>query len=211
MRYRIAKLADLKSVVILHYNVRESHTTGFFAQMKKSFFFTYYKILLNDKNEIILCAEDDAGKICGFISATLDVNEQFKNLKRNKIKLALASLTTLITAPKVFMEIIKRYRSIEGLGSSDIYISKEGCRGEFWAWDAHKPDPVGAVELHSCFIMLLRALGVKKMYSEVDVANKKVVKFHKLNKAFEVGRVTLPDGRERIFLCNDLEQSGYSF
>lgn len=211
MRYRIAKPADLKSIVNLHYKVRESYNLGFFSHMKRMFFFQYYKILLNDKNEIILCAEDETGKICGFISATLDANEQFNNLKRNRFKLAFASLTTLITTPKVLKEIIKRYKSMADNGSSDLYISKEGCRGEFWAWDTHKPDPAGAVELQSRLIRMLRALGVKKMYSEVDVVNKRIVKFHQLNGAYEVGRITLPDGRERLFLCNDLNQSGYSF
>jgi len=210
MRYRLAKPNDLSSIVNLHYNVRQSYSVGFFACMRKPFFRQYYKILIKDKNEIILCAEDDGGIIQGFISATLNVEEQFKNLKKHKFVLGLSAITTLLLSPKIMKDVYERYKSLSSKNDRKQFITKEGVRGEFWVWNAKSPNPTASVELQSRLMMLLRALGVKKMYSEVDSINKKIVLFHKLNKAFEVGRITLPDGRERILLCNDLENSGYN-
>ena len=210
MRYRLAKPNDLSSIVNLHYNVRQSYSVGFFACMRKPFFRQYYDVLIKDKNEIILCAEDEDGVIQGFISATLNVEEQFKNLKKHKFVLGLSAITTLLLSPKIMKDVYERYKSLSSKNDRKQFITKEGVRGEFWVWNAKSPNPTASVELQSRLMMLLRALGVKKMYSEVDSINKKIVLFHKLNKAFEVGRITLPDGRERILLCNDLENSGYN-
>jgi len=210
MKYRLAKPNDLDSIVNLHYNVRHSYSVGFFACMRKPFFRQYYDVLIKDKNEIILCAEDEDGVIQGFISATLNVEEQFKNLKKHKFVLGLSAITTLLLSPKIMKDVYERYKSLSSKNDRKQFITKEGVRGEFWVWNAKSPNPTASVELQSRLMMLLRALGVKKMYSEVDSINKKIVLFHKLNKAFEVGRITLPDGRERILLCNDLENSGYN-
>lgn len=211
MKYRFAKLADLNDIVNLHYGVREYYPIGFFSEMNKCFLHQYYKILLQDKNEIILCAEDDSKQVQGFISATLDVKEQFNHLKRHKISLGFSALGTFIMKPKMIFEVLKRFKSMTSSNNEGKkFIYNEGVRGEFWVWNNKDPNPIAAVELQSRLMQVLKALGVKRMYSEVDSINKKVVKFHKLNKAIEVERILLPDGRERILLYNDLDNSAYS-
>ena len=47
---------------------------------------------------------------------------------------------------------------------------------------------------------IISALGYNRVSFEVDIYNKKVFKFHKLNGALEINRVTLDDERERVFM-----------
>ena len=85
MKYRIAKAVDSKYIVELHYNIRETYSIGVFSLLGKSFLKRYYKIILNDPNSVVVCAEDEFGVIQGFCSATLDVEAQLDNIKKQKI------------------------------------------------------------------------------------------------------------------------------
>ena len=57
MKYRLVKLCDLKEIVNIHYSIREIYPVGIFSQLGKPFLRQYYKIVLNDKNEVVVCAE----------------------------------------------------------------------------------------------------------------------------------------------------------
>lgn len=50
--------------------------------MGKPFLKKYYKIVLNDPNEVVICAENEKGQIVGFNSSTLDAKAQMDNLRR---------------------------------------------------------------------------------------------------------------------------------
>lgn len=84
------------------------------------------------------------------------------------------------------------------------YFVSEGVRGEYWAWKAAEKDPVGSVEMNMAYRAVLRALGVKEVFYEVDTGNKKVLAYHKLHKDVIIETINLPDGRERYLMKSDL-------
>ena len=130
MKFRIAKVSDYKEIAELHYNVRDRYSRGFFSKMGKLFLNQYYKIILNDPNEVVLCAVDNSGDICGFTSGTLNVEDQFANLRKNSFYLLIASIPSVILNPKLILEIWERYKFSKGK-SKEKFVTASGARGEF--------------------------------------------------------------------------------
>ena len=56
---------------------------------------------------------------------------------------------------------------------------------------------------------IMKILGAKKLFFEVDKINKRILKFHKINGAEEVKSYTMPDGRERVELLYNM--NNYNF
>ena len=81
IRFRLAKPCDAKQLADCHWHVRDRYTKGIFLSLGKSFLREYYKIILNDPYEVVVCAETETGKVIGFSSATLDAAKQAENLK----------------------------------------------------------------------------------------------------------------------------------
>ena len=99
--YRIAKVSDAKQIAQIHYSVRHKHPLGIFSQMGFSFLKQYYRVILDDPYEIIICAENDKREIVGFNSGTLDANWQMNTLRRHKLSLGLAALGSIICNPRL--------------------------------------------------------------------------------------------------------------
>ena len=57
---------------------------GFFHNLGFYFTLNYYKILLSNKNSVILIAEDQYQNLLGFHSGTLKMEEQLNDLKKKK-------------------------------------------------------------------------------------------------------------------------------
>ena len=210
LRIRIAKKSDFREISEIHYLSRKSLSDGFFSFATKRFIYLYYKIMLDDPNFLVLCAEDKTNKINGFVSASLDAKEQFKNLSNHKISLGCSLIPLLFSRPYLLIEAFKRYRSL--LGESDEkFINVDGARGEFWVWDIRKKNSVWPVILYNSHLHLLSLLGLEKMNFEVDKKNRKILKFHKQNGAEILDVFTLPDGRERFLMCYHLKKLLYAF
>lgn len=203
MKYRIAKLCDLNDVVNIHYSIRDIYSVGFFSNMRKSFIRQYYKILLNDKNEIIVCAEDKNGKIVGFCSSSLDMESQLRNLKKHKLLLGISALSSIISKPLLILQIIERIKAINSSSINKIIIT-EGARSEYWAWDGNNNDSISSVEMYLANLKILKSLGVKTVNGEVDKVNRKVLAFQKANGFKIIDEIKLSDGRERFILSCDL-------
>ncbi len=163
----------------------------------------YYKIVLNDPNEVVICAENEKGQIVGFNSSTLDAKAQMDNLRRKRVQLAFAAFTSILANPKLIKPLFDRYKSMHTSSPTKYFVS-EGVRGEYWAWKAAEKDPVGSVEMNMAYRAVLRALGVKEVFYEVDAGNKKVLAYHKLHKDVIIETINLPDGRERYLMKSDL-------
>ena len=84
IRFRLAKPSDAKQIAYVHLHIRDKYDQGFFAQVNYSFLKQYYKVMLNDPNEVIVCAEDENGLIVGFSSGSLDASKQMKSMRDNK-------------------------------------------------------------------------------------------------------------------------------
>lgn len=205
MHFRLAKLSDLNEIVTLHYNVRDTYSVGFFSKMRKSFFRQYYKILLNDPNEIILYAEDNLGHKCGFASSTLDVEAQFRNLRKYKIALAIGALPSFILNPKLVLDAWKRYRSTN-VNSQQQFVTATGARGEYWVWDNNNKDSIWSTVLYNKSLEIMFLLGSQIVRFEVDSVNSRILQFHKKNGALEESKIILDDGRERVLMSIDLNK-----
>lgn len=203
MRLRLAKPSDSNSIAQIHYNSREELTNGFFASVSKLFLIHYYKIVLNDPNSVVVCAEDNEGMICGFASSTLDAQNQFQNIGKHKLRLALALLPSILLKPRILFDALSRYASIRGK-SDNQYVSLFGVRGEFWVWDSRNKDTIWAGVLNNAHLHVLKVLGAKTLRFEVNADNLNVINFSKRNGAEIIDRIVLSDGRERLIMCYDL-------
>lgn len=114
-----------------------------------------------------------------------------------------AAFTSILANPKLIKPLFDRYKSMHTSSPTKYFVS-EGVRGEYWAWKAAEKDPVGSVEMNMAYRAVLRALGVKEVFYEVDAGNKKVLAYHKLHKDVIIETINLPDGRERYLMKSDL-------
>lgn len=204
IKFRLAKPSDAKEVATLHYNVRDTYSVGYFAQMGLPFLKAYYKVVLNDPYEVVVCAEED-GKLCGFCSASLDINKQMERMNKKKFSLLFPALSSFIAKPSLIKATIKRWKVSQHKDDEKL-IPKEGARCEYWMWDASNKNSAYSVALWNTYLQILYNLGVKKFPLDVDDVNEKVMKFHLLNKAVATEHITLSDGRERTLLEYDLEK-----
>lgn len=203
MKYRLAKSVDCNSIVELHYAIRETYSVGIFAQLGKSFLKQYYKIILNDPHSVVVCAEDEQGILQGFCSATLDVAAQMTNIRRHKISLGFSAIASIIGKPSLTKHLFDRYKIIKNESNTKI-ISTEGARSEYWVWRSTNQDSVSSVEMYFASFNILKSLGVKEIFGEVDKINKKILRFQQANGFKIIDQIILPDGRERVILKMDL-------
>jgi len=203
IRLRLAKPSDTKQIAEIQYSLRKTHDVGIFSQMDKVFLKQYYNIVLNDPWEVIVCAENEKGKIVGFNSSTLDAAKQMETFRKYKFRLGIASITSIIRNPRLIKSLLDRYNSTK-IGSNLHFVINYGARGEFWAWKESEKDPIASIEMNAAYRAILRALGVKELFYEVDSSNKKVIAIHKLNKDEIINTIKLPDGRERYLMKSDL-------
>lgn len=211
IRFRLAKPSDAKQIAYVHLHIRDKYDQGFFAQVNQSFLRQYYKVMLDDPNEVIVCAEDvESGQILGFSSGSLDAAQQMKSMRKHKFSFVWPLLTSALSNPKLIKSAIDRMRSTKG-ESANKYISTEGPRLEYWGWLPNAEGGEESVPMQEVLLLILKNLGAEKLFFEVDKVNKKVLKFHKLNGAEETSSFTLPDGRERVELFYDMNTFTFKY
>jgi len=204
IKYRIAKLSDVNQIASIHYKVRDIYSEGFFSQMDIFFLRHYYRIILQDSNEIIICAENESGKILGFCSGTLNVSSQFVNIRKHKFSFVLAIIPSFIKRPSLIKAAWNRFSSIKT--NDGHFVNQGGARSEYWAWDQQCRDSEASVELLEKLYSIMYILGAKEIFFEVDIVNKKIVRFHEINGATLINKVVLDDGRERLLMKYDLDK-----
>lgn len=198
IKFRLAKPSDAKQIANCHWHVRDRYSQGIFLSLGERFLRSYYKIILNDPYEVIICAERD-GKILGFSSATLDGTKQAQNLRKHRVQLGLSAMWSLICKPSLIKDVFQRYRSLNHDSSAPSFIHTEGVRGEYWCWRKEEDAGMESIYMNKAKYEILYDLGVREMFFEVDKFNKAVFKYHtKINKAEPIEEVSLPDGRERV-------------
>lgn len=204
IRFRLAKPSDAKQIAELHYNVRDTYSVGYFAQMGLGFLKRYYEIVLNDPYEVVVCAEEN-DKICGFCSASLDINKSMERMNRKKLSLLVSAIPSFICKPSLIVATIKRYNVSRGKDDEKL-IPKSEARCEYWMWNAGNKNGAYSVALWNLYLEILYKLGVRILPIDVDDINQKVLQFHMLNRAKKTDHITLSDGRERTLLKYDLKE-----
>ena len=208
IKFRLAKPSDAKQIAFVHFHIRDKYDKGFFAQVNYSFLKQYYKVVLDDPYEVIVCAEDESHKIVGFSSGSLDSKRQFQILRKKKWTFVLPLLTSAINNPKLIKSAIDRFKSTKG-DSSNEYVASEGPRVEYWGWLPDRSDSDQSLVMQDILFYIMKMFGAEKLFFEVDKINKKIFKFHKINGAEEVKTFIMPDGRERVELVYDM--NSYNF
>lgn len=208
IKYRLAKASDAKQIAYVHYHIRDNYDQGFFAQVNYSFLKQYYKVILNDPCEVVVCAEDENQKVVGFCSASLDAQRQFIRMRKHKWGFILPLIASAISRPSLIKSALDRFKSTKG-ESNNEYVTSEGARAEYWGWLPNRDDSEYSVVMQDIMFYMMKMLGADKLYFEVDKINKKIFKFHKINGAQELRSYTMPDGRERVELVYDL--NNYKF
>lgn len=210
IRFRLAKPSDAKQIANVHLHIRDKYDQGFFAQVNYSFLKEYYRVMLDDANEIIICAEDENGKIIGFSSGSLDATKQMESMRDHKFSFVLPLITSAFSSPSLIKSALDRFRSTKG-ESVNKYVATEGPRLEYWGWLPDAQGSEASVEMQEVLFLFMKTLGAEKLYFEVDKVNKKVLKFHKFNGAVESTTYTLPDGRERVEMFYDMNSFEFKY
>jgi hypothetical protein len=197
---RVAKLSDVEQLAQVHWICSAEQPGSFMYKLGKTFLKQYYRILLQEKNSIVLCAEDENGNILGLVSGSLKAEEHMIALRRNKFRLLLAAIPSLIRNPHLIGDIYSRQTSMSADEKASGYIVLSGAREEFWGWLPSQRLAGGAIELHEKWLSFVRLLGASEVKLEVDRVNEKVEKMHRLMGAKVVKEFTTPDGKQRLVM-----------
>ncbi len=205
IKNRIAKESDALSLALLHIECSKYQQGGFMHKLGLNFLKKYYEITINNKNSVIILAQNENDEVLGFHSGTLDACEHYKNLRRYRFKFILPVLKTLISNPKLVLEIYTRFK-YTGNNSSLMFGIKTGARGEYWGWNPTRPNAVESINLHRNWHLILKQLGATNVRSEVDIVNDRIYKSIKIMGGNIIEVITLHDGRTRAIVEYDLSK-----
>jgi hypothetical protein len=200
MKFRIAKRSDIASLAKIHMECGKFQPDGFMHNLGFCFLKTYYRLLIEEKNSIILLAEDDDGFIHGFNSGTLTAEEHLDTMKRNRIKIAFSLIPAFIKSPNILRNLVIRNNYIKSGGHSGRFGITKGPRVEYWAWRPNSKNPETAITLLESWLMIVFELGFNSAKGEVDIVNKNILKIHLLLGAKVIEELELPDGRKRVII-----------
>ena len=197
IKFRLAKSSDAKQLTECHWTVRDRYTDGIFLSLGKGFLRSYYEVVLDDPNEIIVCAENENGEIVGFSSGSLDAVSQSKTIKNHKIKLGLAALFGVIHHPSFIKGVWQRYRSLDSK-SEQKFLHMEGARSEYLCWKKGSEGTIHMMLLDKIKFNIMRELGAKEVFFEIDRHNERLFNTQMRDKTITLlSEYQLPDGRTR--------------
>lgn len=200
MIIRIAKLSDYKVLADMHLECGKVQIDGYMHKLGKSFLKTYYKILLNEKNAIVLIAEDENEYCIGFHSGTTKAEEHLSSLKRHKFILALSLLPAIIRKPKIISGILLRNKHVSSENEINSFGVKNGPRAEYWAWRPSYKKPNDSILLQQTWCHILNELGYDHFKLEVDISNKNVYNYYKILGCKIIEEINLKDQRKRVII-----------
>ena len=204
IRYRLAKPSDAKEIANLQWHVRDRYDKGISLALGKHFLVAYYKVVLNDPWEVVVCAINENDEMVGFASTSMDAKKRFNNIRKHRLALGWAAIRSVIFHPTLLKDLWLRYKSLGDSNSGPKFVNTEGARGGYWCW-LKSDDSLKSFEMSKIKNNILKELGIKELFFEVDKFNKAVYKFHlKVNKAEPLQEITLPDGRERVLMRKKL-------
>lgn len=197
IKFRLAKPSDAKQMTHCHWTVRDRYTDGIFLSLGKSFLRAYYEIVLDDPNEIVVCAENENGEIVGFSSGSLDAESQAKTIKKHKIKLGFAAMWGIIQHPSFLKGVWQRYRSLNNK-SEQQFLHMEGARSEYLCWRKGADGTINMMLLDKIKFKMMAELGVKEVFFEIDRHNERLFNTQMRDKTITLlTEYQLPDGRTR--------------
>ena len=204
IKFRLAKPSDAKQIANCHWHVRDRYTEGIFLSLGKQFLRAYYQVILDDPNEIIVCAETMDGEIVGFSSGSLNAESQAVSIRNHKIKLGFAALLGLIRHPSFFKGVWQRYTSLK-TADDHKFLHMKGARSEYLCWKKGAEGSISMMLLDKIKFKMMRELGIKEVFFEIDRQNERLFNAQQRMKNITLlEEYTLPDGRVRGLFRMDL-------
>jgi hypothetical protein len=173
-----------------------------FLQAGGRFLRAYYRIVLQEKNSVVVLAVDDCDpdRVLGFVTGSLDAAASAEVLCRHKLTLAIAALPAMLLRPSLLRRLRTRLRATSSMNSAEEYVVGKGARAAFMAMLPEARAGGEGVFLFYHWLATMRALGAREIRLEVDVANARVVAIHKRLGAAVIKEVVTPDGKARVFM-----------
>lgn len=198
IKFRLAKPCDAKQLAEAHWTVRNRYKDGIFLSLGKQFLKTYYDIVLDSPDEIIVVAENEKKEIVGFSSGSLDAESQAKAIKNHKFKLGLAALTGIIRHPSYIKGVWQRFKSLDNNSGGQQFLHMTGARSEYLCWKKGAEGSISMMLLDKIKFKIMAELGVSEVYFEIDRHNERLFKTQQRDKSITLlTEYTLPDGRVR--------------
>ena len=114
-------------------------------------------------------------------------------------------LLTALRRPSIVKDALDRFRSTSP-NSDKKFVNGQGARNEFWAWLPGRDDSYMSIYTQELMLYMMKILGVKKVYGEMDTVNEKIVRFQTRNGNKILDTYKMPDGRERMSVVMDLAE-----
>ena len=209
MILRFAKSCDINSLAKLHMECGKRQPDGFMFKLGLPFLKRYYKLLINEKNSIIIIAEDENENLLGFTSGTMKAESHLNNLKRDRFRIGLCILPAIIKSPKILMNILDREKFVFLKDGSIQFAVTRGPRIEYWAWLNNEKSNM-SIPLLKTWLRVAFDLGAGSIKAEVDINSKNLLTIHKFLGAKVIEHLKLKDGRERVIIeyVNDKNTKG---
>lgn len=197
IRFRLAKPSDARQLANCHWTVRDRYTDGIFLSLGKGFLRAYYEVMLDNPDEIVVCAENENGEIVGFSSGSLNAESQAKAIRSHKVKLGVAALGGIIQHPSYLMGVWQRYRSLNNKGNQH-YLHMVGARSEYLCWKKGADGTINMMLLDKIKFNMMHELGIKEVFFEIDRHNERLFNAQLRDKTISLlSEYELPDGRIR--------------
>jgi len=194
--YRFAKKKDINDLARIHYSSVKSDENNFEYRMGLSYLKAYYKLFIEEKYSVIICAEDVENKrILGFASGTLNYKYHFQYIKENRLKLFFSILIKILFDVSVIKMIFSRIRN------RDEYDVNNPPVGHFthWVWDNAEFYPGGSLILLKKWLSIMK-LFTERVRFEVNQDNIQVVNIHKLLGAQLINEIDTNDRGVRLIM-----------
>ena len=209
MKIRIAKHTDASDLAHAYYQCFSELPTAFLPKLGVGFLTEYHRILLSEANSFALCAENDEGKVVGFVCGTLDAAEHMEALKKNKLRLLLVSLPALMRKPSLVKQVILRMKAPSaasaGTDQATAFVVLSGCWLASWGWLPTDRSGGQALQLLRKWLELSKSLGAVEVWHEVD--REVVSKVHRMMGSKIVTEIVTPDGRKRQVMRYDFSKT----
>lgn len=204
MRLRIAKIKDADGLAEVYLRTASELPGSFLPSLGHGFLARYHQILISEPGSVVICLEDESGRIVGFASGTSAMEEHAAALSSDRLMLVLSALPAIAKRVSILVGMYKRFRAVRLTGEEDAFVLSKGPRLEYWGCIKGTVSPTEAIELMRAWLAIFRRLGGYSVSCEVDLSNDRVLRIHKAFGARVERKFITGDGRERFVLKYDL-------
>jgi hypothetical protein len=206
VRLRTAKTADAADLAEVYWCTASKLPEHFLPTLGRAFLECYHRILLAERHSLVMCLEDQSGKVVGFVSGTAAMEEHVAALSRNRVVLVLSAIPAIARMPSLLGAMYRRFQATRRCEERPGFISVEGPRLEYWGCIEGAVAPAEALDLIRAWLAIFRRLGGFTVLCEVESSNEKVLRIHKAFGATVEREFITGDGRERFILKYDLNE-----